>query len=355
MTYTTTSPALDESLCWQAIQTRDAAFDGRFFYGVATTGVFCRPACSSRQPRRENVVFFASRDEAHRAGYRACQRCRPDAATPLAELVEKVCRYLEENRETPVSLDELGAEFGVSPAHLQRMFKAALGVTPRQYAEKLRLEAFKTEVRQGRPVTDALYEAGYGSSSRLYEKSGAQLGMTPAVYRRGGAGMHIVYAVAACPLGRLLVAATERGICAVTLGDEDAELRKNLHAEFPSADIKTDATPALREWTEKIVRHLEGRQPRLDLPLDVQSTAFQQRVWDELRRIPYGQTTTYNQIAARLGQPTATRAVARACATNPAALVTPCHRVVGADGALTGYRWGVERKRELLAREKASV
>ena len=339
---------------WLAIQSRDAGFDGLFYYGVRTTGVFCRPACPSRRPRRANVSYFALPEAARAAGFRACLRCRPDEANPRdpqAELVQGVCRLIESATEERPDMDAVGEQLRLSRSHLQRLFKKLMGITPREYAEALRVERFKGGVRAGRSVTDAMYEAGYGSSSRLYEKASAQLGMTPATYRKGGRGMTIRYTIAESPLGPLLVAATERGVCSVQLGDESEALARALRAEFPRADVRVDET-GLRPQVRALLDYLEGQRPHPDLPLDVQGTAFQRRVWEELRRIPPGETASYGDVAVRIGQPTAARAVARACATNPAALVTPCHRVVGADGSVGGYRWGVARKRKLLERER---
>ena len=339
---------------WLAIQTRDAGFDGLFYYGVHTTGVFCRPACPSRRPRRANVSYFALPEAARAAGFRACLRCRPDGADPRdpqAELVQSVCRLIERATEERPDLDAVGEQLRLSRSHLQRLFKKLMGITPREYAEALRLDRFKGGVRGGRSVADSLYEAGYGSSSRLYEKASAQLGMTPATYRKGGRGMTISYTIADCPLGLLLVAATERGVCSVQLGDSAEAMASGLRAEFPQADVRDDGG-GLRPQVRALLDYLEGQRPHPDLPLDVQGTAFQKRVWEELRRIPPGQTASYGEIAGRIGRPTAARAVARACATNPVALVTPCHRVVGGDGGVSGYRWGVARKRKLLEREQ---
>lgn len=270
-----------------------------------------------------------------------------------SELVKRICRAIEENLEEPVTLARLSAAVGVSPHHLQRTFKRLAGVTPRQYADARRMEALKTRLRQGQNVTRALYEAGYGSSSRLYERAPAKLGMTPATYRRGGRGMRISYTVVGSPLGRLLVARTERGLCSVNLGASNGPLETALRREFPQAGLRRDRN-GLAQWVRAFLRHLEGRQPHLDLPLDVQGTAFQCRVWEELRHIPYGQTRSYGEVARALGRPEAARAVARACATNPVPLVVPCHRVVRGDGELGGYRLGLKRKRALLEKEKRS-
>jgi AraC family transcriptional regulator of adaptative response/methylated-DNA-[protein]-cysteine methyltransferase len=342
---------------WLAIQSRDVGFDGLFYYGVRTTGVFCRPACPSRRPRRANVSYFALPEAARAAGFRACLRCRPDGANPRepqAELVQSVCRLIERATEERPNLDAVGEQLKLSRSHLQRLFKKLMGITPREYAEALRIDRFKGGVRAGRSVTDAMYEAGYGSSSRLYEKASAQLGMTPATYRKGGRGMTIRYTIADSPLGLLLVAATERGVCSVQLGDESGALASGLRTEFPQADVQVDES-GLRPQVRALLDYLEGQRPHPDLPLDVQGTAFQRRVWEELRRIPLGQTASYGEIADRIGRPSAARAVARACATNPVALVTPCHRVVGRDGSVSGYRWGVSRKRKLLEREQGPI
>lgn len=269
-------------------------------------------------------------------------------------MVQKVCRYIEAHRNERLTLAAMSAELGVSPHHLQRTFRCVMGVTPRQYADALRLISLKASLRKGRDVTTALYDAGYGSSSRLYERANARLGMTPATYRRGGENMHINYTIVDCPLGRLLVAATKRGICAVSLGDSAAKLETFLRDEFPLAEIHRDRN-GLNRWVAAILKHLRGREPQLDVPVDVQATAFQWRVWEELRAIPYGSTRSYSEVARALGRPTATRAVARACATNPVAVVIPCHRVVREDGGLGGYRWGLERKRALIEQESAAL
>jgi AraC family transcriptional regulator of adaptative response/methylated-DNA-[protein]-cysteine methyltransferase len=349
-------PAMTEDALWRAVEGRDARLDGLFVYAVRSTGVYCRPSCPSRRPRRDRALFFAGPDAAEAGGFRACRRCRPRAESardPQLELAVRACRAIEAREEGAPSLADLAAELGVSPHHLQRTFKSLTGVTPHQYAAALRARRLKSLLRAGEGVAAALYEAGYGSSSRLYEASDAQLGMTPATYRRGGRGMEIRYALLACPLGRLLVAATARGVCAVELGDDDETLAAALAAEYPAARIER-GDGEFTGWVRPIAEYLAGgREGRgLDLPLDVQATAFELRVWEALRRIPYGETRTYGEVAAALGAPRAARAVARACAANPAALVTPCHRVVRADGAPGGYRWGEARKRALLEMER---
>lgn len=350
-------PQIDESACWNAVQTRDARFNSIFVYSVRSTRIYCKPSCPSRRPQREQVEFFASSEDAESRGFRACLRCKPQRADdydPQVEMVKRACRIIEDQAEGALSLSDLSAQLNISPYHLQRTFKKVMGVTPRGYATAQRMSQFKSRIKEGESVTDAMYNAGYGSSSRLYEKADSELGMTPAAYHRGGAGTLISYTVVSCPLGHLLVARTERGLCAVRLGDTESELEAALFAEFPTAEIRRDDT-ALSESIEALLRHLDGQQISPDLPLDVKATAFQRRVWEELRRIPYGSTNSYSDIARKIGQPTAVRAVARACATNPVALVIPCHRVIREDGSLSGYRWGLERKRKLLAREQAAA
>jgi len=337
---------------WQAFASRDARYDGQFFMAVRTTGIYCRPTCPARKPKRENVQFFDTTEQARAAGFRACKRCHPDDANPQIELAKSVCIYIQDHLDDALTLDALGVQFHLSPHHLQRVFKRIVGVTPREYAEAYRINHVKNSLRDGDTIAGALYEAGYSSSSRLYERAPAHLGMTPATYQRGGAGMNIHYAIVDCALGRLLVASTERGVCAVYVSDPDADahLVETLNVEYPAALIEAGASE-MGESVSALVRHIDGQQPRLDLPIDVQATAFQRRVWAALQAIPYGETRTYSELAAELGEPNSARAVARACATNPVAILVPCHRVIGADGKLRGYRWGIERKRALLERE----
>ena len=352
-----TSPeSADSKIFWRAVLDRDRSFDGRVFFGVRSTGIYCRPSCPARRPGRDQVVFFRIPEAAERAGFRSCRRCRPrnTAITdPQVEMVRRACLYIQNHFHESPTLYDLSLHTGVSPYHLQRVFKRIAGITPRQYAEATRLDQFKTGVKKGATVTGAMYDAGYGSSSRLYERAPAQLGMTPADYRRGAKGVEINYTTAGCSLGRLLVAATEKGICSVRLGDSDAELEANLRSEYPAADIQRD-DKTLSKWVEHLLSHLNGERPHLDLPLDVQATAFQWTVWEKLREIPYGATRSYGDVARAIGRPTATRAVARACATNPVALVIPCHRVVREDKGLGGYRWGIKRKETLLERERSA-
>jgi len=356
-TRASTSPTLPSRLrCLGAVAARDARLDGLFVYGVRSTGIYCRPSCPSRRPRPAQVMIFAVPEAAESAGFRACRRCRPKQApaSPQAELVRRVCHAIEAATDERTSLARLAGVAQLSPHHLQRTFRRVMGITPRQYADAVRVARLKTNLRKGNDVTTALYEAGYGSSSRLYEHSDVQLGMTPATYRRGGAGMKITYTIADCALGRVLVAGTERGVSAVYLGDADARLVAALGEEYPQAEIARSSSDHA-QWVRAIVRHLGGQQPQLDLPTDVQATAFQRRVWEGLRRIPYGATRTYSEVARMLGRPKATRAVARACATNPTSIVVPCHRVIRTDGSLGGYRWGLQRKQELLEQERRAA
>ena len=349
-----TNQSLSEQNYWQALMARDERADGTFVFAVRSTGVYCRPSCGSRHPKRENVLFFPASKTAEEAGYRPCRRCKPDQVSVQrgsAELVKQICRHIEEDEEHNPSLQRLSTLVGISPHHLQRTFKQVLGITPRQYGDQLRLSLFKSELKRGRSVTDALYDAGYGSSSRLYENAASHLGMTPAAYKRGGKNSMIGYIITGSPLGRMLVAATEKGVCAVRFGDSEKKLEVELRREYPQAGIRrNDST--LRRWVNDLLKHLGGGLPNLNLPLDVQTTAFQRRVWEELRRIPYGTTRSYSQIAEAIGQPKAVRAVARACATNPAAVLIPCHRVVRQDGSAGGYRWGIRRKEFLLRQEQ---
>ncbi|NNL84496.1 MAG: bifunctional DNA-binding transcriptional regulator/O6-methylguanine-DNA methyltransferase Ada [Myxococcales bacterium] len=340
---------------WQAVLERDEGQNGRFFYGVSTTGVFCRPTCPSRRPLRKHVSFFATEAQARKAGFRACLRCRPEAGEGCEARHDKVvaaCRYIEAQRDRVPTLAELGAQVGLSATHLQRVFKRTLGVSPRQYADALRLGRFKRELSQGESVTGAIFGAGYGSTSRLYETANAKLGMTPRSYRGKARGETIDYVTVASPLGGyLLVAGTSRGLCAVRLGDRARSLVAELREEFAGATLRR-GDESMREPLQALLGYLAGEAALPDLPCDVRATAFQRRVWEAIREIPAGETATYSELAASVGNPKAVRAVARACASNPTALVVPCHRVVPKTGGIGGYRWGPSRKRALLAREK---
>lgn len=335
---------------WTAVLDRDTTADGRFVYAVASTRIYCRPTCPSRRPHRRHVRFFATPAAAEAEGYRACLRCRPAESEPdTLRQVREARRYLDEHLDETVTLDRLGRAVGLSPWHLQRTFKRITGVTPRAYAGERRMERMKSRLKDGDSVTQATYDAGYSSPSRVHDQSRARLGMTPSAYQRGGRGARIHFTTLPTALGEVLVAATERGVCSVALGDDAEALEAALRREYPAATIERH-DHELRGWAGTVVARMAGHEAER-LPLDVRGTTFQWRVWEALQRIPKGSTRTYAEIARELGQPSAARAVARACASNPLALVIPCHRVVRGDGGLGGYRWGVERKRELLARE----
>lgn len=339
---------------WEALVRRDPQSDGAFFYAVKTTGVYCRPICSARLPKRGNVEFFPGWADAERAGYRACRRCRPQQPTHpslVSEAMARACRIIAEAEESP-SLQDLASAAGFSPFHFQRLFKRAVGVTPKAYAVACRARRFKENLREDRTVTRAMYEAGFGSSSRCYEKAATHLGMTPSQYRQGGVGQRIRHAIVRCDLGWVLVAATERGICAIEFDDSQDRLRDRLAERFPAAELRAD-DPEFAEWVERVLAALDRPARNIDLPLDVRGTAFQRQVWQALQAIPAGSTATYAEIAGKIGKPSAARAVARACATNPVAVLVPCHRVVRGDGGLGGYRWDLRRKRALLEREAA--
>ena len=336
---------------WKAVQNNDARFNGAFVYAVVSTMIYCKPSCSSKLPKRENVCFFDAFDKAETDGFRACLRCRPksETANPQTETVLRALRIIK--TEENISLENLGAAVNLSAAHLQKMFKEIVGVSPKKYAEIKRLEKFKSEIKKGNDVTDSMYQAGFNSSSRLYENVAEKLGMTPKIYAKKGANMKIDYTVADCDLGKLLVARTEKGICAVTFGDDESALKKNLFNEYANAEIAENKAN-LQDYVEAILANLKGANKTLELPTDLRATRFQMRVWDVLRKIPYGETVSYQDVAEKLGNKNAVRAVATACASNRVALVIPCHRVVGKSGKLSGYRWGVERKKAILEREK---
>jgi AraC family transcriptional regulator, regulatory protein of adaptative response / methylated-DNA-[protein]-cysteine methyltransferase len=343
----------NETQWWQAVETRDASEDGNFVFAVTSTGVYCRPSCPSRRPRRENVSFFRRPDQAEKAGYRACLRCRPKAVDRDGRtgMVRAICRYIERHLDEPLTLTRLGTEFRQSPFHLQRTFKAVLGITPKAYADSCRMNQLKSNLRAGHSVTRAMYDAGYSSSSRLYERTASQLGMTPDKYRRGAVAAPIRYTCTDSPLGRMLVAATDKGICAIQFADSDEELEQGLRHEFPFAIRRRD-DDAMQSWKQNLLRQMNGDRVNSALPLDIQATAFQRRVWSYLQKIPFGETRSYKAVAKGIGRPSASRAVARACATNPVAVAIPCHRVVRAGGEMGGYRWGVERKKALLELER---
>lgn len=348
--------AESDDVRWTRVLGRDRSADGVFYYAVTSTGVFCRPSCPSRRPRRDRVRFFDNTTAASAAGFRACLRCRPTdlSADGITGAIARVAAYLDAHADESVSLPQLGRLANLSPSHLQRRFKEEVGLSPREYQAARRADRFRRELRAGKDVTTAIYEAGYGSPSRVYEAAPTGKGLSPAAYRRGGEGLEVGYAIVPSPLGRLLVAATAAGVCSVKLGDRDESLEIDLANEFPAARIVgKDAIPSA--WLNAIVARIGKAGKGRDLPLDVKGTAFQWRVWRALQEIPFGETRTYSDVARSVGAPSAVRAVARACATNPVALVVPCHRVVPKNGSVGGYRWGAERKKKLLALEGASA
>ncbi|MGQ4659475.1 bifunctional DNA-binding transcriptional regulator/O6-methylguanine-DNA methyltransferase Ada [Lysobacter sp. F6437] len=337
---------------WASIVARDVEADGRFYYSVKTTGVYCRPSCGARRARPENVAFHASIADAERAGFRPCKRCKPDQPSlhdTHAATVADACRFIEASEQAP-ALEALARRAGLSPYHFHRVFKAITGVTPKAYATAHRSQRVRAELARSNSVTDAIFDAGYNSNARFYEKAGDVLGMAPNRYRRGGMDARIVFAIGQCALGAILVARSDRGICAISLGDDPDALARELQDRFPNAEL-VGGDAEFERLVATIVGFVEAPQLGLDLPLDVRGTAFQQRVWQALRTIPAGSTASYSEIAQRIGSPTSVRAVAAACAANTLAVAIPCHRVVRNDGALSGYRWGVERKRTLLDRE----
>lgn len=347
----------NEEQCWEALERRDRNADGQFYVGVLSTGIYCRPSCTSRRALRKNVRFYATPQEAESAGLRACLRCRPlETQSDPAARIQELCRHVEAHPDDPHDLADLAARAGLSRFHLQRSFKAAVGLTPKQYVEACRVRKLKQSLRTSQDVAEAVYDAGFGSSSRVYERADTRLGMTPNQYRRGGRGVAITYATAESPVGLMMIGATDRGLCFVQFGDSEDALLGALRKEYPAAGIAPMGTPhpvEFRNWIAALTNHLAGNQPRLELPLDIQATAFQMRVWNYLQSIPYGEVQSYGEVAAGIGQPSATRAVARACASNTVAIAIPCHRVIRGTGELGGYRWGLARKRTLIDLERA--
>jgi len=338
---------------WNAVMARDRRFRQLFVYGVRSTGIYCRATCPSRRPNRDQVAFFAGPEAAEHAGFRACRRCDPKNMSlrdTRAAMVQRICRAIDANLDEPVRLSQLGKAENLSSAHLQRTFKQVLGISPLQYARARRVLMLKSNLKRGKDVTSAMYNAGFGSSSRLYEHASGELGMTPATYRSGGAGVKIRYSIVNCSMGLLLVGTTERGVCAVRFGDSRRELSSELRREFAFADVE-ESVMGQSKLVRRVVACIEGHTVDPDIPLDIRGTAFQAKVWDTLRKIPCGETRTYAQIAKAMNQPSAVRAVANACGANPVAVIVPCHRIVRTDGTMGGYRWGVDRKKKLLEQE----
>jgi AraC family transcriptional regulator of adaptative response/methylated-DNA-[protein]-cysteine methyltransferase len=354
-TMNTIAPRIDDGARWRAVLARDAAMNGQFVYAVRSTGIYCRPSCPSRQPRRDNVRFYCDADAAEADGFRACKRCKPREAVPgdrAASLVKRACAFIDARIDGPPTLEELARHLGLSPFHVQRTFTRVMGVSPRAYADERRLGRLKHRLKRGAGVTDALYESGYGSSSRLYETAKAKLGMTPATYGRGAKDVRIDYAIVSSALGPMIVAGTPRGLSYVAFDDDEAALEAALRSEYPHATLARD-DGGLGRYVKPIVAHVAGRPQSFALPLDVQATAFQRRVWQALQAIPVGETRTYQQLANRVGAPKAARAVGSACARNPVSIVVPCHRAIRRDGTMGGYAWGLKRKERLLAMERA--
>lgn len=340
--------------CYQAVAANDSRYDGQFVVAVKTTRIYCRPSCPSRTPLRKNVTFYAVPEAAEAQGYRACKRCQPRDVNPVdeqAQRVQAICQHISAHLDESLTLEDLSARVHWSPYHLQRTFKQVMGITPRQYLDAQRMAHFKERLKAGDSVTDAALDAGYSSSSRVYAQANDHMGMPPSTYQNGGRDTTIAYSIADSPLGKLLVALTERGICSVEMGESASPMVEQLRREFPQAAVVRDDA-ALREALQAVLDYLHGWQPHIDLPLDIRVTAFQQRVLDELKRIPYGETRSYGEIAKAIGNPRAARAVGNACNKNPVPLIIPCHRVVGSNGDLTGYAFGLERKQTLLDLEK---
>jgi AraC family transcriptional regulator of adaptative response/methylated-DNA-[protein]-cysteine methyltransferase len=346
-------PSINPAYAWEAVLSRDRRDDGKFVYAVASTHIYCRPSCPSRRPSRNHVTFYDSPQLAEAAGYRACLRCRPQssAGSEAEERVERARRYLDEHADEPITLRRLADHVGLSPFHVQRVFTGVVGLSPKAYQDAMRMARFTASLQRGATVTNATYEAGFGSSSRLYARAHTDLGMTPSAFRSGGMGVTLRYTTVPTAVGRMLVAVTERGIAAVSLGDTEAALVTSLRSDYPKARLRHD-TKGLEKHVGRLLKRLNGSAAVDHLPLDVKATAFQRKVWQALQQIPRGQTRSYQEIARAIGQPTAARAVARACAGNPVAVAIPCHRVVRGDGQLAGYRWGLERKKRLLALER---
>jgi AraC family transcriptional regulator, regulatory protein of adaptative response / methylated-DNA-[protein]-cysteine methyltransferase len=337
---------------WRAAVSRDSSKDGTFVFAVKSTGIYCKPSCPAKHAHIEQIRFFQGPEQAEQAGFRACLRCHPkgDALT-RSELIKRICGYIDSNLNKKLTLANLSHEAGLSPFHFQRTFKRTLGISPREYIETRRLERMKRSLRQGETVSNALYEAGFSSRSRVYEKPRPRLGFRPGAFRRGGEGLRIDYTIVDSPIGRLLLGATEKGLCAVCIGASDQAVEAALREDYYAADLFRD-NDQMKKWAEEFSKYFDGSQFSPNLPIDVQATAFQWKVWKQIQAIPYGKTSTYTEIAHTVGNPSAVRAVANACANNPVAIIVPCHRVIGKKGDLRGYRWGLKRKMSLLSLER---
>jgi len=354
---------LDEAFCWEAIQRRDSSQDGQWFVGVMTTGVYCRPSCTSRHALRKNVRFYRTTQEAERDGLRPCLRCQPLAVasgTATAAQMWELCRFIDSHSDDRVDLEALAQRAGLSRFHVQRTFKAVVGVTPKQYADARRLARLKSGLKRAKDVTEAVYDAGFGSSSRVYERADTRMGMTPNQYRKGGEGVQITYVTAETALGLMMIGATDRGLCFVQFGENREELAAALRKEYPKAEVEAKGEapgPQFRAWMDALRDHLAGRSKGVshEIPLDIRATAFQMRVWNYLQSIPAGEVQSYAEVASGIGKPSAARAVARSCAANTVAVVIPCHRVIRGSGELGGYRWGLARKRALIDLERRVV
>jgi AraC family transcriptional regulator, regulatory protein of adaptative response / methylated-DNA-[protein]-cysteine methyltransferase len=336
---------------WNAISSRDSDWDSRIVFGVKTTGIYCLPSCPSKRPKRESVMFFTTNEEAEAAGFRPCKRCQPEKATERAAEFARVIKILDDPAEEITYVGDWASKAGLTPEMLRRMTLKNAGLSPRDILNQKKINTFRSAIQMGEGVSSSQYSAGYGSSSRLYEKAGEFLGMTPGQYRRKGQNVKIQYTIIETRLGMMLIAGTDRGVCSLQFGDTREEVLHQLSEEFSAAEL-VENPRSLDHWVHIMEAYLDGREKKLDIPLDVNATIFRTKVWEAIRRIPYGETRSYSNLADEIGKPSAARAVASACAANPVALVTPCHRVVHGDGSISGYRWGIERKRELLEMEK---
>jgi AraC family transcriptional regulator, regulatory protein of adaptative response / methylated-DNA-[protein]-cysteine methyltransferase len=342
----------DTETNWNAIQMHNKDWDGRLYYGVKSTGIYCKPSCPSKRPTRVSVEFFFTSEDAENAGYRACKRCHPDQVDEEKSAWQKLIQIIDDPTNEVLSVEKWAKMGNISPAQLRRIIMNYVGISPKDYLAAKKVKEFKMSIQKGEDITASQFSAGFGSSSRLYEKAASRLGMTPGKYKKRGKGLKITYAIMDVPLGKLLIAATDKGVCSIQMGDSDVELVNSIKKEFSSAELLPNSGE-LTPWIDQIHRYFAGSNQNLDIPLELHASTFQIRVWNELRKIPFGETRSYTQVAAAIGQPTAARAVASACASNPVAIVTPCHRVIHSDGSVSGYRWGLEKKKALLMMEKS--